>query len=62
MIGRTAKFETGRTFGQDLLFERLHKSGFANAGLATKQHDLPFAAFGLRPPFPQQTDFQVSAD
>ena len=62
VIGRAAKFDAGGAFGRDLLFERLHQAGFANAGLTTEQHDLSFAAFGLRPALAQQADFQVSAD
>ena len=61
VIGRAVKFDTGGAFGHDLLFERLHQARFANPRLTTEQHDLAFAAFRLRPSFPQQADFQVSS-
>src|SRR5262245_60538997 len=62
MVGRTAKFDAGSAFSYDLLFERLHQPRLANAGLATEQDDLPFAAFRLCPPLAQQANFQISAD
>ena len=46
VIGRTAKLDARRTLGYDLLFERLHQAGFANARLAAEQ-----APPGLRPSF-----------
>src|SRR5262245_26564802 len=62
VVRRTAEFDAGGAFGYDLLFERLHQPRLANAGLATEQDDLPFAAFRLCPPLAQQANFQISAD
>ena len=49
VIGRAAKLNARRAFVRDLLFELLHQPGFANARLATQQHHLTCALFGLLP-------------
>src|SRR5262245_61976416 len=50
VVGGAAEFEAGGTFGQDLLFERLHQPRFANPSFATEQHHLTGACLSLRPP------------
>ena len=49
VIGRTAKLDARGSFRHDLLFECLHQAGFANARLATEQHDLACTCLWLAP-------------
>src|SRR5262245_55540400 len=60
VIGRTAELDAGRAFSDDLLFERLPQPGLANTWLATEQHHLPCALFGLHPPLRQQSHFVLA--
>src|SRR5215510_9658485 len=62
VIRGAAKLDAGRTLSRHLLFEVLYEPRFAYARLPIEQHHLPGPAFRLRPPVPQQADFQVSAN
>ena len=61
MVGGAAKFNAGRPFRTDPLFELLHEPGLANASLPTEQHDLAFALFRLLPA-PLQVRLSSSSD
>jgi hypothetical protein len=40
----------------DMVFNHLHQSRFANAGIPIEHHDLPQAVLDLGPAFEQQGD------
>jgi hypothetical protein len=49
VIGGAAKLDTGRAFGGNMLFVRLHQAGFTNPRFPAEEHCLPFASLGLCP-------------
>ena len=61
MIRRAAGFKEQRAFTGDVFSQRVGKAGFANARLATEQHYLPPAFFGLLPAIEQQAHFLLAS-
>jgi len=61
VIGRAAKLGAGGPFSENLLFERLHQPGLANAGLSAEQDHLAFTRLGLLPAAVQQPQLLFSS-